>query len=35
MNKISTVTLVCPRFLESIFTTHVNDVIILLTSSAL
>jgi hypothetical protein len=31
LNKISTVTLVCPRFLESVFTSHVNDVIILLT----
>jgi hypothetical protein len=35
LNKISTVTLVCPRFLESVFTSHVNDVIILLTSSVL
>jgi hypothetical protein len=35
MNKILTVTLVCPRFLESVFTSHVNDVIILLTSSLL
>jgi hypothetical protein len=33
LNKISTATLVCPRFLESIFTSHVNDVITLLTSS--
>jgi hypothetical protein len=35
LNKISTVKLVCPRFLESIFTSCVNDVIFLLTSSVL
>jgi hypothetical protein len=35
LNKISTVTLVCPRVLESIFTSHVNEVIILLISSVL
>jgi hypothetical protein len=35
LNKITTVTLVCPRFLEFVFTSHVNDVIILLTSSVL
>jgi hypothetical protein len=33
LNKISTVTLVCPRFLESVFTSHVNDVIILPTKA--
>jgi hypothetical protein len=31
-NKISIVRLVCPRFLEFVFTSDVNDVIILLTS---
>jgi hypothetical protein len=35
LNKISTATLVCPRFIESVSTSHVNDVIILLTSSVL
>jgi hypothetical protein len=35
LNNISIVTLVCPRFLESVFTSNVNDVIILLTSSVL
>jgi hypothetical protein len=35
LNKISTVALVCPKFLESVFTSHVTDVIILLTSSVL
>jgi hypothetical protein len=34
-NKMSIVTLVCPRFLEFVFASHVNDVIILLTSSVL
>jgi hypothetical protein len=35
LHKILTVTLVCPRFIESVFTSRVNDVIILLTSSVL
>jgi hypothetical protein len=35
LNKISTVTLVFLRFLEFVFTSHVNDVIILITSSVL
>jgi hypothetical protein len=35
LNKISTFTVVCPRFLEFVFMSHVNDVIILLTSSVL
>jgi hypothetical protein len=35
LNKISKVTLVCPRFIEFVFTSHVNDVIILVTSSVL
>jgi hypothetical protein len=35
LNKIPTVTLVCPRFLEFVFTSHVKDIIILLTSSVL
>jgi hypothetical protein len=35
LNKISIVTLVSQTFLEFVFTSHVDDVIILLTSSVL
>jgi hypothetical protein len=35
LNKISTVTLVCPKFIYFIFTSHGNYIIILITSNLL
>jgi hypothetical protein len=32
LNKISTVTLVCPKFIYFVFTPHGNYIIILITS---
>jgi hypothetical protein len=35
LNKISTVTLVCPKFIYSVFTPHGNYIIVLITSNLL